>query len=146
MTQSNHSLRFGCPACGTRLVVEQSLAGTEGPCPLCGARIVAPPVEVATTLTRKQAAPIPVRPRSARDVGMVSSPPAEPEPLSKSRAMGASTRFDSPGSPRAVSPTTIMSERHQEKKNTVVFVKMIIAAAVAAAVAIAVFYILAGVK
>lgn len=35
-------LRFTCITCGVRLVVDQALAGTEGPCPSCGVKITAP--------------------------------------------------------------------------------------------------------
>lgn len=35
-------LRFWCSSCGTKLTVEPSLAGVEGPCPKCGERIKAP--------------------------------------------------------------------------------------------------------
>lgn len=35
-------LRFTCPKCKIRLVVDDCIAGTTGPCPSCGAEITAP--------------------------------------------------------------------------------------------------------
>ena len=132
-------LRFGCPACGIRLVVDQSVAGTEGPCPSCGARIVAPPIEAHTSLTEKTASPVAVKPRAAGrakeiiPIGLDSetSPIGEPEPVSKE-----STR------PRAVNPTTSVSHRHEEQKNTLVFLKILGAVLVVAIIALGASYFL----
>lgn len=130
-------LRFGCPACGIRLVVDQSIAGTEGPCPSCGARIVAPPVEASTSLVKKQAPPVAIKPRPALGrEGPQSEPQAvpsrpEPEPVSKS----SSRR-------RSVSPGTIVSGQHAEKQNTLVFFKILAAVLVVAVIAIGTYLVL----
>ncbi|MGB2402351.1 MAG: hypothetical protein ACPIA7_02955 [Akkermansiaceae bacterium] len=58
-----HMLRFGCPECGTRLVVDPSLAGKEGPCPSCGEVIIAPPIVAATSLVAKAGDPVEIKPR-----------------------------------------------------------------------------------
>ena len=135
-------LRFGCPACGIRLVVDQSIAGTEGPCPSCGARIVAPPAEVTNTLVEKKAAPVAIKPRKAtarpkrdtKDSEGPNQPEAaktRPEPMTKTRRSG-----------RAVSPHTIISEEHKEQQNTLVLVKIIIAVVIVALIAIGTYYAL----
>lgn len=135
-------LRFGCPACGVRLVVDQSIAGTEGPCPSCGARIVAPPAEVTRNLVEKKAAPVAIKPRevTARQRRNTVSPgeasqarvgPAQPEPISRDRGRG-----------RKVNPNTIISEQHSEQQNTLVFIKILIAVVIVAAIAIGTYYIL----
>ena len=119
----NKALRFGCPACGIRLVVDQSVAGTEGPCPSCGGMIVAPPVEVASSLVEKQAAPLAIKPRaaSAKPKREAAAPeeqrPSPPRPdKSVSRGHG-----------RSVSPNSIMSEEHTERQNMVLFLKILAA-------------------
>ncbi len=146
-SSENNLLRFGCPACGVRLVVEQSIAGTEGPCPSCGARIIAPPLEVAHSLVEKQAAPVVIRPRS------ISSPDTDPAPRPPAPAEGG--RGGSPipepvSKPterqRSVSPATIMLGRHTEKENTKVFVKMVIAAFLVVVTVLAVYFVITGAK
>ena len=62
-TSEKHMLRFGCPECGKRLVVDPSLAGKEGPCPSCGEVIIAPPIAAATSLVAKAGAPVEIKPR-----------------------------------------------------------------------------------
>lgn len=69
-------LRFGCPGCGTRLVVDPSLAGTEGPCPSCGDTIIAPPIAAATSLVAKAAPAVAIQPRGASGKQFENSPPA----------------------------------------------------------------------
>lgn len=133
-------LRFGCPACGIRLVVDQSIAGTEGPCPSCGARIVAPPVEAAQSLVEKQAEPVAIKPRpaggkqfDAESGAAVTTPasnrdePAQRPPRSQRRS---------------VSPTTIMSDKYAEKQNAFLFFKILAAVLVVAVIAFGTFYIL----
>lgn len=142
---SQKPLRFGCPACGIRLVVDQSIAGTEGPCPSCGARIVAPPVEVSKHLVAKDAAPVTMRPRKApskaasdgvipeSNVRQSSGPAhqAKPEAVRKGEAHR-----------RAVNPTTVVSQQHQERQNTLVFFKILAAVLVVAAIALGTYYVL----
>lgn len=153
MSQSSEKnlLRFGCPACGIRLVVDQSVAGTEGPCPSCGARIVAPPLEVARSLTEKEAAPLVIKPRGV-STGPLSAPASEPADEFDMESIELEDRGESlprPGSKtkpvkqsRSVSPTTVLSEKHMEAKNAKAFVKMLIAAAVVACIAVSVYYFL----
>ncbi|MFK7911970.1 MAG: hypothetical protein AB8F34_15420 [Akkermansiaceae bacterium] len=135
-------LRFGCPACGIRLVVDQSIAGTEGPCPSCGARIVAPPVEVANSLVEKKAAPVAIKPRSAKSQTSegsgssggdlaTSAKQTVPEPVSKSQSRR-----------RSVSPNSIVSDKHSEKQNTLIFLKILVAVLVVIAIAIGTYFIL----
>ena len=40
--KAKSSLRFTCPLCSKRIVVNDSLAGVTGPCPSCGDTITAP--------------------------------------------------------------------------------------------------------
>jgi len=146
MSQSseNNLLRFGCPACGIRLVVDQAIAGTEGPCPSCGARIIAPPLEVSRSLTERQASPLVIKPRgvstgplppstsnpvSRPDSEVIPSP--DPEPMEKPRRRA-----------RSVSPATALSEKHLEKKNLKAFFTMMIALAVVVGIALAIYYFL----
>jgi len=133
MSQSpeKNLLRFGCPACGVRLVVDQSIAGTEGPCPSCGARIIAPPMEVNSTLSEKQAAPVAIKPRGV-------STAAIPHGLKPSGVDGKQ-QLSSPDSnadrnikpirrKRSVDPTSALSQVSQEKKNLKIFLKMMLTA------------------
>jgi len=147
MSQSSEPplLRFGCPACGVRLVVDQSIAGTEGPCPSCGARIIAPPVEVARTLPERQAAPVAIKPRG------VSTAPI-PHGLKPSGVGGKQeTCLPAPNPSaiknpvrrkRSVDPTSALSQVNQEKKTLKIFLKMMLAVLVVAAIATAVYYVL----
>ncbi len=139
-------LRFGCPACGIRLVVDQSIAGTEGPCPSCGARIVAPPVEAAQNLVKKEAPPVAIKPRPASsrtlseneitaDIPQPSPSQPTPEPVSKSQSHR-----------RSVSPNTIVSEQYTEKQNRLVFIKIAVAIVVVAAIAVGTYFILTNVS
>jgi hypothetical protein len=143
-SSENNLLRFGCPACGVRLVVDQSIAGTEGPCPSCGARIVAPPLEVARSLVEKQAAPVAIKPRGAL------SPSVEPsyQTPGPSQQKEASLNREPISKPvsrkRSVSPKTIMSRRHTGKQNAKVFVKMLLALFVVVAAMLAVYYVVSG--
>ncbi|MGB1260138.1 MAG: hypothetical protein ACPG6P_08870, partial [Akkermansiaceae bacterium] len=77
----NKQLRFGCPACGMRLVVDPSLAGVEGPCPSCGAKIIAPPLAVSDRLDSRTAAPVAIKPRGVASStgGKEDVPSAAPE-------------------------------------------------------------------
>lgn len=63
-SSEKNMLRFGCPSCETRLVVDPSLAGKEGPCPSCGEIIIAPPIAAATSLVAKAAPAVVVKPRN----------------------------------------------------------------------------------
>lgn len=144
MSQSseNNLLRFGCPACGIRLVVDQSIAGTEGPCPSCGARIVAPPLEVSRTLSEKPAAPVNIKPRG---VSTGQMPPSSTNTESRSKSAPESTPepMKKPvRRSRSVSPTTALSEKHQDKKNIKAFLKMLFALVVVVGIALAVYYFL----
>lgn len=143
-SSENNLLRFGCPACGIRLVVDQSIANTEGPCPSCGARIIAPPLDVSRSLSERQASPVAIKPRgvstgplppsisnpvSQPDGGVVLS--SDPEPIKKPQRRA-----------RAVDPTMVLSVKHLEKKKLKVFFKIMIALAVVVGIALAVFYFL----
>ncbi len=83
-TSEKHMLRFGCPECGTRLVVDPSLAGKEGPCPSCGEVIIAPPIAAATSLVAKAGDPVEIKPREiARKTAAIGSvEPVSGAPLS----------------------------------------------------------------
>lgn len=146
-SSENNLLRFGCPACGVRLVVDQSIAGTEGPCPSCGAGIVAPPMEVAHSLVAKQAAPVVIKPRSPSPP---DTDPAPQSPVPAEREQGAPLMPEPVSKPmerqRSVSPATIMLGRHTEKENTKVFVKMLLAAFLVAVAVLAVYYVVSGAK
>lgn len=156
-------LRFGCPACGIRLVVDQSIAGTEGPCPSCGARIVAPPIEAAQSLVEKKAAPVAIKPRPVTshsdDTNADSQQSVEAaldaacQSLDEDHITGASAEIPHRGptpSPvsrssqrrRSVNPTTMVSRKHAEKQNTLLFLKILIAVLVVAAIAFGTYYIL----
>ena len=136
-TQStdNELLRFGCPACGVRLVVDQSIAGTQGPCPSCGASIVAPPLGSARDLSNRGAAPLEVKPRNkggtektTEMAGPEGSPSGSiPEPDYK-----ASRK-------RSVSPSAVISDRHTERGDTLAFFKILCAVLVVALIVAAVF-------
>lgn len=136
-------LRFGCPACGVRLVVDQSIAGTEGPCPSCGARIIAPPVEVTRTLSEKQAAPVAIKPRGVSTAAIthgfvpsvVDGKPEASFPGSKVDLIKKPVRRK-----RSVDPTSALSQVHQEKGNLKIFLKMMLAVLVVVAIAAAVYY------
>ncbi len=122
----NNLLRFGCPACGIRLVVDQSIAGTEGPCPSCGARIIAPPLEVSRSLTERQASPLVIKPRG---VSTGPLPPSTSNPVSQPDSEVAPSSSPKPikkplRRTRSVSPTTALSDKHQEKKNLKAFFKI----------------------
>ncbi len=75
-TSEKHMLRFGCPECDKRLVVDPSLAGKEGPCPSCGEVIIAPPIAATTRLVAKAGAPVAIKPREIgrKGAGMASEP------------------------------------------------------------------------
>ena len=135
----NQMLRFGCPACGVRLVVDQSIAGTQGPCPSCGAGIVAPPLGVSQDLEGRKAAPLAVKPRKpgathASETQAVESSGAAPEPIYK------------PSRRRSVSPASVISDKHQEKSNTLIFFKILCAVLVVALIVAAVYLVLKGAK
>lgn len=117
---NNQRLRFGCPACGVRLVVDQSIAGTKGPCPSCGALIVAPPLGAASDPAQREAAPISARPRQlgAGSPADVSEPPS---------ADPAAESVYKPSKKRSVSPSTVISDKHREKSNTLAFFKILCA-------------------
>jgi predicted RNA-binding Zn-ribbon protein involved in translation (DUF1610 family) len=144
-SSEKQSLRFGCPACGVRLVVDQSIAGTEGPCPSCGARIIAPPVEVTRTLSEKQAAPVAIKPRG---VSTATIPHGfEPSVVGgKQEASLLGSNADPMKKPvrrkRSVDPTSALSQAHQEKNNLKIFLKMLLAVLVVVAIAVAVYYYL----
>ncbi|MBK1829400.1 hypothetical protein JIN77_01565 [Verrucomicrobiaceae bacterium R5-34] len=127
-------LRFGCPACGVRLVVDQSIAGVEGPCPSCGAKIVAPPAEVGRELVSKPASPLAVQPRQ-----VPGQSAAAPEPDNQDTPK-AKVEIDYPPSKRrSVSPNTVISEKHMETTNTLVFLKILAAVLIVALIVVAVY-------
>lgn len=137
-------LRFGCPACGVRLVVDQAIAGTEGPCPSCGARIIAPPLDVSRSLVERQASAVSIKPRG---VSAGSAPAPSPGSMPARRIVEpAAPKSELPEKPvrrpRSVSPTTALSEKHTEQKNLKAFIKMLLAAIVVVGIALAVYYYL----
>ena len=134
-------LRFACPACGIRLVVDRSIAGTEGPCPSCGAIIQAPPVQVSHTLSQKQAPPVVIKPRK------VSSPTPSPVDDAPVEQVDVPAKEPIPASPsrhrkRSVDPNTSLSHKYNEKKNMQAFFKILAATVVVFIIAAAVYYFL----
>ncbi|WP_435895217.1 hypothetical protein [Oceaniferula spumae] len=131
-------LRFGCPACGVRLVVDQAIAGTEGPCPSCGARIIAPPLEAARDLVNKQAAPLAVKPRQAGGLATSDMTNRNADAASSSTSAPTESGY-TPSRRRSVSPSTVISEKHREQSNTVIFFKIIAAVLVVLLIVAAVY-------
>lgn len=138
----NKLLRFGCPACGIRLVVDQSIAGTEGPCPSCGAVIVAPPLGVSSDLSGRIAAPLEVKPRQT---GGAATAEMQANPLTDKASASEGSSADQvykPSRRRSVSPTSVISDKHQEKANTLQFFKILCAVLVIALIVAAVYLVL----
>jgi|GEM_PF-1217109 hypothetical protein len=109
-TSEKHMLRFGCPECGTRLVVDPSLAGKEGPCPSCGGVIIAPPIAAATSLVAKAGAPVEIKPRAiGRKAG-----------VSPSSAQISPTQSSSNESEVSSAPATTVDRRRGRRRSGVV--------------------------
>ena len=115
-----HMLRFGCPECGTRLVVDPSLAGKEGPCPSCGEVIIAPPIVAATSLVAKAGDPVEIKPREVRRkaVATGSSNPVSTGSSSSRRSEVASAS-DVASGPRSA-PEAIADRRRGRRRSGVV--------------------------
>lgn len=148
-------IRFACPACGTRLVVDSALGGLERPCQSCGALIVIPPLEVSMSLSEKRAAPVAVQPRTLAKKRVSSSrldapsrggsnasrgdghdglevmPVTKPVPYKKS-AMRA----------RSVSPASVLSHAHEQKKNTKALIVMALVICLVVCFTLGVYYYL----
>jgi len=130
-------LRFGCPACGVRLVVDQSIAGTEGPCPSCGANIVAPPLDVSSDITPRRGAPVAVKPRH-----ISGSSSADSSELDSVPVIPASEAKYQPSRRRSVSPNTVISQKYKETSNALLFFKILAAILVVALIVAAVYLVL----
>ena len=156
-SSEKHMLRFGCPGCGTRLVVDPSLAGKEGPCPSCGDVIIAPPIAAATSLVAKAGAPVEIKPRgiskSASVVSPAPLPPssstATPDRRRKSRKSGVVASVG--GSPAAVpsaakggaakvSAATGMPQKAAESKDIKTLLLMVLITCVVVCIALGVYY------
>jgi len=150
-------LRFGCPGCGTRLVVDPSLAGKEGPCPSCGDVIIAPPIAAATSLVAKAGAPVEIKPRgiskSASVVSPAPLPPssstATPDRRRKSRKSGVVASVG--GSPAAmpsaakggaarVNAATGVTQKAAESKDAKTLLLMVLITCVVVCIALGVYY------
>ncbi len=114
-SSEKNMLRFGCPSCETRLVVDPSLAGKEGPCPSCGEIIIAPPIAAATSLVAKAAPPVVVKPRDVSRKHDEPVPPSAPASDQRQRMRGrgvqvpavAASPVRSPGSRQVASKTPV---------------------------------------
>jgi len=156
-SSEKHMLRFGCPGCGTRLVVDPSLAGKEGPCPSCGDVIIAPPIAAATSLVAKAGAPVEIKPRgiskSASVVSPAPLPPssstATPDRRRKSRKSGVVASVG--GSPAAmpsavkggaarVNAATGVTQKAAESKDAKTLLLMVLITCVVVCIALGVYY------
>ena len=156
-SSEKHMLRFGCPGCGTRLVVDPSLAGKEGPCPSCGDVIIAPPIAAATSLVAKAGAPVEIKPRgiskSASAVSPAPLPPssstATPDRRRKSRKSGVVASVG--GSPAAmpsaakggaarVNAATGVTQKAAESKDAKTLLLMVLITCVVVCIALGVYY------
>lgn len=157
-SSEKHMLRFGCPGCGTRLVVDPSLAGTEGPCPSCGDIIIAPPIAAATSLVAKAAPAVVVQPRevSRKQVEMsTSAPTAEQKERRRGRGThgpaamasparlagtsGSATVSGSAGS-RPVAPKSSVSEPETQSKDVKTLLIMLLITILVVCIALGVYY------
>lgn len=161
-SSEKHMLRFGCPGCGTRLVVDPSLAGKEGPCPSCGDIIIAPPIAAATSLVAKAGAPVEIKPRGISKSASVASPApsssspstSTPDRRRKSRKSGVVPSVgNSPATvPSAakgnatkanatkVNAATGMSQKAAESKDVKTLLLMVLITCVVVCIALAVYY------
>ncbi len=154
-SSEKHMLRFGCPGCGTRLVVDPSLAGKEGPCPSCGDVIIAPPIAAATSLVAKTGAPVEIKPRGISKSASVASPApsspssSTPDRRRKSRKSGVVASVG--GSPAAVpsaakggaakvSAATGMPQKAAESKDIKTLLLMVLITCVVVCIALGVYY------
>ena len=153
-SSEKHMLRFGCPGCGTRLVVDPSLAGKEGPCPSCGDVIIAPPIAAATSLVAKTGAPVEIKPRGISKSASVASPApsspssSTPDRRRKSRKSGV---VASVGSRSAAVPSTAkgaakvnaatgMPQQAAESKDIKTLLLMVLITCVVVCIALGVYY------
>ena len=105
-------IHFKCSHCQTQLTVDQSLAGVTGPCPSCGETMTAP----------VPGAPLRVRPREMRSRQPMEENPAAPVAEKSAEPAPRPARRK-----RSVHPGTGLSEAHNEKKETAVILKMLLA-------------------
>lgn len=153
-SSEKHMLRFGCPGCGTRLVVDPSLAGKEGPCPSCGDVIIAPPIAAATSLVAKAGAPVEIKPRGIGKSASVASPApsspssSTPDRRRKSRKSGvvASVGSRSAAVPSMakgaakVNAATGMPQQAAESKDIKTLLLMVLITCVVVCIALGVYY------
>lgn len=147
-------IKFACPACGIRLAVDRAIAGTRGFCHSCGAAVTVPPIEVPTTLSQKQAAPIPIKPRSLSKKRLPRSPfERVNENVSESVSEGvspgrrerrptatAASVNKSGRRARSLSPATVISHSHEQKKNVKALIIMALVTCLVACFALGVYY------
>ncbi len=114
-------LRFVCSACGVRLVVNHSVAGTHGPCPACGASIVAPPLGMRQDLTKEESSPLASKSRNKSRVGeideMLGLPVERIKPASKV-GYAPSRNYTAPSK-------TDVSKSHQKADQVLFFFKTV---------------------
>ncbi len=151
-SSEKNMLRFGCPECGTRLVVDPSLAGKEGPCPSCGDIIIAPPIAAATSLVAKDAPPVTVKPRglaksdpkpSASSAPSGSGP--TPERRRRSRPSGVVAPAVKSGSTpstsgRKLSPATAISQDASQSKEVKTLLIMVMITCIVVCIALGVYF------
>ena len=156
-SSEKHMLRFGCPGCGTRLVVDPSLAGKEGPCPSCGDVIIAPPIAAATSLVAKAGAPVEIKPRGISKSASVASPApsspsssaSTPDRRRKSRKSGvvasvgsrsAAVPSTAEGGAAKVNAATGMPQQAAESKDIKTLLLMVLITCVVVCIALGVYY------
>lgn len=156
-SSEKHMLRFGCPGCGTRLVVDPSLAGKEGPCPSCGDIIIAPPIAAATSLVAKAGAPVEIKPRGISKSASVASPApsssspstSTPDRRRKSRKSGvvpsvgnspATVPSAAKGNTARINAATGMPQQAAESKDMKTLLLMVLITCVVVCIALAVYY------
>lgn len=149
-------IKFTCSSCGAPLRVDRALAGTEGACQSCGTRLIVPPLGLPTTLSEKQAAPVAVQPRvrSAKKKRVPDSPfELVKEEGNRSTPAPSHARAEGIAAPkpdfvpqstkrrgRSVSPATVLSQSHEDKKNVRAFITITIVTCLVACLALGVYY------
>ena len=147
-------IRFSCPSCGTSLVVDRAITGTRGSCQACGEAIIIPPIQAPTSLSERQAAPISMKPRGLSKKRPSRSPfktvsegatDGVSEGVSEGRRGVRSTASAGPlNKPvrrgRSVSPATVISHSHEQKKDVKAIVIMALVTCLVVCFALGVYY------
>lgn len=151
MSQPSSSLlRFSCPSCGKELVTDASYAGVNAPCPSCGAYVMAPVGNFSRETKEPRSAPLlapkprPMRRRGLPEEGNkipVSNQPATTHPARTITAKPLSGAVERTRN-QFVSPTVLVGQNYEEKKNVMFFWKMVMWLAVVAVVGLGLFYFL----